>query len=128
MRNCMNRRNNIYTYVQNASLVILLIVSLLLFVFALFSGAEDYGGGVRGVFLNSPNTIPWAILLLFVYIAWQWRYIGGVLVIISGLATIFFFNSLFVLFAVAIPLMILGGVLLIAWYMEKRELNRTLEH
>lgn len=124
----MNRRNNIYTYVQNASLVILLIVSLLLFVFALFSGAEDYGGGVRGVFLNSPNTIPWAILLLFVYIAWQWRYIGGVLVIISGLATIFFFNSLFVLFAVAIPLMILGGVLLIAWYMEKRELNRTLEH
>ena len=128
MRNCMNRRNNIYTYVQNASLVILLIVSLLLFVFALFSGAEDYGGGVRGVFLNSPNTIPWAILLLFVYIAWQWRYIGGVLVIISGLATIFFFNSLFVLFAVAIPLMILGGVLLIAWYMEKRESNRTLEH
>ena len=124
----MNRRNNIYTYVQNASLVILLIVSLLLFVFALFSGAEDYGGGVRGVFLNSPNTIPWAILLLFVYIAWQWRYIGGVLVIISGLATIFFFNSLFVLFAVAIPLLILGGVLLIAWYMEKRELNSTLEH
>ena len=124
----MNRRNNIYTYVQNASLVILLIVSLLLFVFALFSGAEDYGGGVRGVFLNSPNTIPWAILLLFVYIAWQWRYIGGVLVIISGLATIFFFNSLFVLFAVAIPLMILGWVLLIAWYMEKIELNRTLEH
>lgn len=69
----------------------MLTFSLLVFVFALLSGAEEYGGGIEGIVLNSPNALPWLVLLVVVFIAWKWEKIGGMLLIaLSVLFTVFF--------------------------------------
>lgn len=68
----------------------LLLISLLLFVFALLSGAE--GKGWHAILSNSPNAWPWLLLLLLNYLVWKKPKIAGVLIIIFGLAATYFFN------------------------------------
>jgi hypothetical protein len=41
------------------------------FVFALVSGAEKYGGGFQGLIKNAPSAMPWLMLLFLVYVAWK---------------------------------------------------------
>ena len=38
-----------------------------------------------GVIKNSPNAAPWLGLLVFVFIAWKWELIGGVIFVLIGL-------------------------------------------
>ena len=99
------------------------------FIFALLSGAEQYGGGVTGVIKNAPNALPWLLLFVFVYIVWKYEQIGGGLLIIAGIFSVYFFNALesvVVLFAVSLPLIILGSIFLAHWYREgKRNHNPT---
>lgn len=104
------------------SRIILLILSGFWFVFALLSGAEGYGGGIKGIIMNSPNALPWLLLLVFVYIAWKWELVGGSIIIATGLFTIFAFNvfkELFALFLITIPLILLGSFLILSWYLTK---------
>ncbi|MFN8357270.1 MAG: hypothetical protein U0Y10_22630 [Spirosomataceae bacterium] len=77
---------------RNIARYALLILALFTFLFALLSGAEHYGGGFMGVLQNSPNALPWLILLGMVYIAWRWERIGGILIIIIGAFMVYFFN------------------------------------
>ncbi|MBN1779326.1 MAG: hypothetical protein JW816_03860 [Candidatus Buchananbacteria bacterium] len=103
--------------------IILLIVALFWFGFALLSGAEDYGGGLKGIIMNSPNALPWLLLLVFVYVAWRWELVGGIIVAILGILTIFAFDAfeqLGVLLTITIPLIILGGLLIISWRCKKQ--------
>ena len=103
-------------YLRCFTRTVLLVISIFWFVFALLSGAADYGGGVRGILMNSPNALPWLLLLILVYIAFKWELVGGILIGLMGILTIFAFNTfrhLFVLFAISIPLIILGGFLIL---------------
>ena len=103
---------------------ILLVITCLVFMFALLSGAERYGGGVKGILLNSPNALPWFLLLIFVFIAWKWELAGGIVITLTGLLTIFFFDfynpkALPGLFVISLPLIILGGLFILSWYIKR---------
>ena len=56
---------------RNTAIYSLLIIGVLIFIFALLSGAESKGGGVVGIIKNSPNALPWVFLLVLVYVAWK---------------------------------------------------------
>jgi ABC-type proline/glycine betaine transport system permease subunit len=102
---------------------ILLLLTSFWFVFALLSGSEELGGGIKGVLLNSPNALPWLVLFVFVFIAWKWELIGGILITLIGCFTIFFFDALespFVLLAISLPIILLGGCFIGSWYLTKK--------
>ena len=102
---------------------VLIIVTSFWFLFALLSGSEAYGGGIKGILKNSPNALPWLLLGVVVYLAFRWELLGGVLVAAMGIFTVFFFkayHSPVVLFAISVPLFLLGGFLMAAWYLTKQ--------
>jgi len=101
---------------------ILLTLIILLFLFSLVSGSNDYGGGIKGILMNSPNSLPWFILLILVLFSWKYEFAGGVIVFLMGIFTIFFFktlNDLPVFFLISAPLILLGILLIIGSYLKK---------
>ena len=101
---------------------VLLTLASLIFVFALLSGSELYGGGLKGILMNSPNAIPWAILLAFAWIAWRWELLGGTIISLMGIFTIFMFDALeepFVFLIISLPLIILGGFFIGSYYLTR---------
>lgn len=65
----------------------LLILGALVFVFALLSGSEDVG-----LLRNSPNSIPWLLLIVLTVYSFKKPVFGGLLIILYGLALVYFFN------------------------------------
>jgi len=117
------KRLKISRFLRNFARTILLVLGLLLFIFSLLSGADKLGGGIIGIIYNSPNALPWLMLLIFIYIAFRWEIIGGVLILSMGAFTIYFFDVTefcIVFWGVSVPLIFLGVLLLIAGYLEKR--------
>ena len=103
--------------------ILLLLVAAFWFVFALLSGAESYGGGLRGILMNSPNALPWLLLFALVYIVWKWELIGGILITLAGLATIFAFDTyehIWTFLTISLPLLIIGGISIINWKFTKK--------
>ncbi len=98
--------------VSNIVRATMLLYSLLFVLFALFSGAEGFGGGIKGLLKNSPNMLPWIVLLLINFISWGRELTGGILLIVFGGFSAFFFNGFsgnsFIVLAVTIPLLIFG--------------------
>ena len=102
---------------------ILFIITSFWFVFALLSGSEYYGGGLKGILMNSPNALPWLLLFVFVYLASKKQLIGGLIISLAGILTIFSFDTLKSLptfLTLSLPLMILGCILIISWYLGKK--------
>lgn len=104
---------------------ILITIASLLFVFALLSRAEMYGKGIKGIIMNSPNALPWLVLFIFIFIAWKWELVGGVLIMLLGIFSFFFFHSyeprgFWELFIISLPLLIFGGMLVGSWYLERK--------
>lgn len=92
----------------------LFVVSVFWFLFALASGAEKFGEGIKGIIMNSPNAIPWAILLLIAWFTNRYERAGGVLIMILGVWTIFFFKTYeeFLNFiTISFPLIAIGVIL-----------------
>ncbi len=109
-------------FIRYASRTVLVIVSSFWFVFALLSGSGEYGGGIKGIMMNSPNALPWLLLGVLVTVAFKWELVGGLSVAGMGVFTVFFFNaykSAFVFFSISVPLVVLGGSLLASWYLTK---------
>ncbi len=71
----------------------LLTIGIVVFIFALLSGSEGYGNEIQGIVKNSPNALPWLLLLVFLAIAWKFELTGGILIIISGFTLTVFFNA-----------------------------------
>lgn len=120
----MNEHKTIITTVRYVARVVLLLISVLWFFFALFSGAGEFGGGVSGILQNIPNALPWLLLFVVVYIAWKWELVGGVLIVTGGLWSMAFFNafeSLIVLFGISLPLIVLGGLFILSWYVTRKK-------
>jgi hypothetical protein len=103
----------------------LLLLGLLIFVFALLSGAESHGNSIEAIIENSPNAAPWFLLLIFLAIAWKWELIGGILIIILvggfsiyllSLKSPNFFLAPFIFFFVII---VLSSFFIISWYLRR---------
>jgi len=110
--------------------IILLLVSLFWFVFALLSGAEELGGGLKGIIMNSPNALPWLLLFVFVYVVWKWELIGGILITIFGILTILAFDTfehLINFSLISLPLILLGIFLILSWYLTKNNKPQPYE-
>ena len=55
------------------------------FLFMLFSGAEGFGGGLRGIAINSPNALPGLGFLVCAAIAWRSEAVGGIVLLVEGM-------------------------------------------
>ncbi len=119
----MENTLKIAKYLRYIARTILLITASFWFMFGLLSGTEYDGQGVKGLLMNLPNTIPWVLLFIFVYIAWKKELIGGVILVLTGLFTIYFFDafkSAFVMLIMSLPLIILGGFLITSWKLRRK--------
>jgi len=104
------------THLKWAARVMGVLYTTLFFLFALFSGAEQLGGGLKGIILNFPNTLPWVILGIFIWIAWKEEFIGGSIIAFFGLITIFFFDTyknIIAFMIISFPLLLIGALFII---------------
>ncbi len=102
------------TILRNLARSVLIIITASFFVFALLSGAEP---GLAGIIKNSPNALPWLLLFILVGVVWQWELIGGIIILLLGVFSFFFFNaveSMVVLLLAPVPLVILGIIFIIS--------------
>jgi hypothetical protein len=102
----------------------LLLLSFLLFLLALLSGAEECGGGFAGIVQNSPNAWPWLALILLVLFAWKNEFLGGVLITALGLYFVYYFNFSgpnfwFSTFLATLLIPVLGSFFLLSWYWRR---------
>jgi len=112
------RRGGIF---KNIARYTSLTLGILVFVFALFSGAKDYGEGIEGIIQNIPNALPWLLFLLVVLVAWKWEVVGGISIVILGLTFLYVFNfpatHFFSTASIIAYLIILIGVCyILSWY------------
>jgi hypothetical protein len=110
---------------RNTARYTLLVVGILVFLFALASGAEEYGGGMRGVIKNVPNALPWLLLLAFLLLAWKRELPGGILIILTGLALMVFFffmaKRFYPVVLIVTLLIVLPGVFFVlSWYLRRK--------
>ena len=107
----MNGNKKIKTF-EIALKIFILVLSVLIFLFALFSGADEYGGGFTGILKNSPNAIPWLVLFVFVFVLWKWELAGGILLCAFSIFTVFMFDvfddNIGVFFIISLPLFLTG--------------------
>jgi len=115
-----SRKIKIALHLKRIILVILLSISILVFLFALVSGSEK---SLESVIQNSPNTLPWLLLFVLIYIAKKWELAGGILISFFGLFLIYFFNSganfFIVTFILTLVIFLLGIGLLLSWFLKK---------
>lgn len=100
------------------------LIGIIVFMVALVSGAEACGGGWEGFIKNSPNSLPWLTLIVLIGIAWKNEMIGGVLVTLFGLATVYFFNfsgpNFFAAtFVLSLLITLMGGFFFVSWFLKK---------
>jgi hypothetical protein len=103
----------------------LLTVCTTVFIFSLVSGAETYGGGMEGIIKNSPNSLPWLLLLGALFIAWKREFIGGSIIVILGASLYLFFNCIGTNHFAATDLLtliivLLGICFITSWYLRKQ--------
>ena len=120
----ISSRKKTANILRNTARYSLLVITLLVLVFALLSGSEDYGGGITGVIKNSPNALPWLLLLLLVLVAWKRELIGGIIITAAGLYAVYFFNFsgpnfFLVTFILTLLITLLGAAFVVSWYLRK---------
>jgi len=76
-----------------SGLVVGLIFGILIFIFALLSGSEEYGNDFWSLLKNSPNALPWLLFLLIIWLAWKQELMGGLTLIGLGISLLFLFNT-----------------------------------
>ena len=116
----MTKNTKIAKFLRNTSKTALIIFSSLCFIFALLSGSGRYGGGLRGILLNSPNAIPWLLFFIIIYISLKKELILGLISIFVGVITLFFFRtyrSLTLFLVISFPFIITGTMLIISRYL-----------
>ena len=110
-------------FLRNLTLWILLIISVFFFIFALVSGSEGFGGGFMGIIRNSPNAIPWLLLLIINWFIRKYELWGGIILMIFAFAAGIFFDAFkdnfTVLYIIIIPLVIIGIIQIIYYFSNK---------
>jgi hypothetical protein len=119
---------------RNTARYTLLLIGILVFIFAVLSGAENFGGGLKGIIKNSANALPWLLLLVLIYVAWKWELIGGIIITISGFGMLYFFNFsgsnfFLITFILCLLIIALGSCFIFSWYLRRNKsslkMNRT---
>ena len=119
----MRKADKIAKYLRYIARAILLMVASFWFVFALLSGAEQYGGGLLGILKNSPNALPWLLLFVLVYLVFKKELWGGILILLMGFCTVFAFDTFeepIAFLLISLPLILLGSFFVISWYFFSR--------
>ncbi|MBT8376935.1 MAG: hypothetical protein HKN99_01550 [Winogradskyella sp.] len=70
--------------------LIFVLVPLLLF--SLVSGTEGGDNGIYDIIKNSPNAIPWVILIALLFLSKSRSKLAGVLITLIGIGVVYFFN------------------------------------
>ncbi len=101
-----------------------LVVGISLFIFAFFSGYDEFGVGISGMINNIPNLLPWALLLVAIFIAWHWELLGGIIITLLGITLLYYFNLTKQIFfsistILSLLVIILGAFFILSWYFEK---------
>lgn len=112
-------------YLQYFCRATLILLAIFWATFSLLSGADSQNNGLKGILLNSPNMLPWLLILVIIYITWKWEFIGGLLTTASGLFFSFFFQSAkspIIFWTISFPLIILGLLLITHWYFFKKDI------
>ena len=109
---------------RNTARYTLLVVGVLLFLFALASGAEEYGGDIRGMVKNVPNALPWLLFLAFLLLAWKRELPGGILIILSGVAMMVYFVIMANRFSLPVFILMLLIILLGSFFIFSRYLRK----
>ncbi len=122
----MSKESNLLLakYLRGTARYTLLVVFSLVFVFALISGSGDYGGGIKGIIYNSPNSAPWLVFLILLFVAWKWELIGGILIILLGFGAMYFFcfpwKGFEFAFYLSLVIIIFGSFFMFSWYFERK--------
>ncbi|NND62447.1 MAG: hypothetical protein HKN48_04575 [Flavobacteriaceae bacterium] len=114
-------------WAMNFARYTLCVVSLVLLVFSLFSGAEAYGNGLSALVKNSPNALPWIALFVLSLIACKRHIFGGFLVVVIGLWMLYFYNFrggnfFLTTFIITMLIPLLGFILIVTGYYLKKAL------
>ena len=120
-----SRKERIADYLRYTARYVSLTLGILVFVFALLSGSESFGGGIKGIIKNSPNALPWFVLLIIIFIAWKRELVGGIIITLMGFFALYFFNFrgpnfFMVTFILCLSIIILGSFFIISWYLRKK--------
>ena len=105
--------------------ILLLVVSLFWFAFALLSGAEEAGGGFIGLVRNSPNALPWLLLLAFNWLAHKFNLAGGLILFAFSWFAFFLFDmyeaeSLPILFLIFLPVLTVSLIFIANGILDRR--------
>lgn len=105
---------------KTISCTVLSVFGVLVFIFALLSGSDTNGGGISGIVKNSPNALPYLLLLVLIYFGWKRPLIGGALITLLGFGLLYlfgFFSATWnvIPFVVGIIPVIFGGLLIFSW-------------
>ena len=117
-------------YMRVTARYVLLVALGLVFIFALLSGSGDYGGGLKGILYNSPNALPWLVLLILLFVAWKWELIGGILITLVGLVALYFFNFtgpnfFWFTFFLCLGIILFGSFFIVSWYLDRKANNHA---
>lgn len=96
----------------------LALVTLFWLCFAATSGAEP---GLEGLVANLHNAWPWMGLLVLLFVAFRWEFVGGALVVAAGLWTVVFFNAWtqpLVLFIISVPIIAAGSAFMLCHILD----------
>ena len=92
----------------------LTVVTLFWAVFAALSGAEELGGGWRGLVANAPNALPWVVALVALAGTFRYPRVIGVLFVLLGLASLIQFETyrhVVTLTMITLPYLVFGAML-----------------
>lgn len=106
--------------------ITLFVITILIFIFSLFSGAEPE---IQGLVKNIPNTLPWLLLFLINIIAKYNEIIGGIILIALTIFLFDFFNIVsqngwVTFFIILLPILILGIGLVTVGILEKKKFKK----
>ncbi|MBN1651378.1 MAG: hypothetical protein JW857_08620 [Bacteroidales bacterium] len=71
----------------------ILIIGFGMVSIAIFTGAINYGITIDNILRNLPDAIPWFLLLVTLFLAWDFELIGGLVMLILGLGGIFYMQA-----------------------------------
>ncbi len=71
----------------------ILIIGFSMVSIAIFTGAINYGITIDNILRNLPDAIPWFLLLVTLFLAWDFELIGGLVMLILGLGGIFYMQA-----------------------------------
>ena len=106
--------NNQLGYFRYAARGVLVLIAAALIIFGLLPGIKGYGA------------FPILILFGFVYIAWSWEEVGGILIALSGIWSVFMFIAIqkpLLIPLISLPLAMIGGLL---FYCGMKDKTKTM--